>query len=293
MKSGGVQVIPIRFEGWSNSYRIANDQIELVVVGSIGPRILHFGWRNERNILKLYHETAGLTGGLQWRMYGGHRLWRAPETIDLTYLPDNDPCELIIHEHGVQCIQEADKSGGIEKQIEIQMDPVLPKVSIIHRFINRTDRDLTCALWALTALDTNGVVRIPVPPRGEHPRDLLPSHSVVFWPYSDPADPRISFRDNCFCLRHDPCLSSPLKLGFARYPVTMTYEIDHSEFSKTTEPQTGSSYPDMGSTCEVFINAEMVELETLSPTCVMPPEMTFEHIEIWNLKRFNQVNMMG
>lgn len=44
-------------------------------------------------------------------------------------------------------------------------------------------------------------------------------------------------------------------------------------------------YPDGGCSAEIFTNAEMLELETLSPLTELPPEGVLEHTEWWSLHR--------
>ncbi len=81
---------PISYRGWNNAYRLSNGVVELVVTADVGPRILFYGFLNGKNLLHEVEEDAGKTGGSEFRLYGGHRLWVSPE-VERTYYPDNTP----------------------------------------------------------------------------------------------------------------------------------------------------------------------------------------------------------
>ncbi len=76
----------VSYKGWENCLKFGNGKVELVVTTDVGPRILLFGFAEGQNLFKNYEEqmgrtppAAGESGGDQWRLYGGHRLWHAPE----------------------------------------------------------------------------------------------------------------------------------------------------------------------------------------------------------------------
>src|SRR5690349_18597412 len=79
------------FHGWSNSVRLSNGRVELIVTTDVGPRIIHFGFAGGENELATFPDMLGKTGESEWRVYGGHRLWHAPEDRTRTYVPDNSP----------------------------------------------------------------------------------------------------------------------------------------------------------------------------------------------------------
>ena len=61
----------INYRGWQNSYRIFNPTVELVVLADVGPRIISYGFQNGENVLHEVPEHAGITGGREFRLYGG------------------------------------------------------------------------------------------------------------------------------------------------------------------------------------------------------------------------------
>ena len=40
-----VKVEKMEYKGWRNSYRVSNGEVELVVTGDVGPRVIRFGLR--------------------------------------------------------------------------------------------------------------------------------------------------------------------------------------------------------------------------------------------------------
>jgi hypothetical protein len=56
-------------------------------------------------------------------------------------------------------------------------------------------------------------------------------------------------------------------------------------FVKTFRHIADAPYPDFGCSTEVFTNADMLELETLSPLTKLQPDEALEHEERWHLFR--------
>src|SRR4029077_18781182 len=77
--AGAVKIEKINFKGWPNSYRMSNGEVELVVTGDIGPRIIRYGFLGGQNLFKEYAEQMGKSGEKDWQIRGGHRLWVGPE----------------------------------------------------------------------------------------------------------------------------------------------------------------------------------------------------------------------
>ncbi len=73
----GVSVLKSAYKGWQNCYRMTNGQIELIATTDVGPRIIRFAFVGEDNIFGENPDQVGKTGGEEWRIYGGHRLWHA------------------------------------------------------------------------------------------------------------------------------------------------------------------------------------------------------------------------
>ena len=67
--SAAVQVEKIDYKGWPNSYRVSNGEVELVVTGDVGPRVIRFGFVGGQNLFK--ERLKGMGERLQAGMGGG------------------------------------------------------------------------------------------------------------------------------------------------------------------------------------------------------------------------------
>ena len=74
-----IQIQKVNFKGYTNSWQVSNGDIEVVVTGDIGPRIMRYGFPGGQNFFKVFEEQMGKTGEPAWQPRGGHRVWIAPE----------------------------------------------------------------------------------------------------------------------------------------------------------------------------------------------------------------------
>jgi hypothetical protein len=68
----------------------------------------------------------------------------------------------------------------------------------------------------------------------------------------------------------------------------MAYRLGETVFVKQFDFDPEAEYPDGGCNTEVFTNAEMLELETLSPMTLLPPDGVLEHRERWSLHQIGK-----
>lgn len=70
----------IEYKGWKNALRISNGTVELVVVPSIGGRIMHYGYAGGPNLLWENKTVAGkpIPSG-EWANTGGDKVWPWPQ----------------------------------------------------------------------------------------------------------------------------------------------------------------------------------------------------------------------
>ncbi|OYT75403.1 MAG: hypothetical protein CFK49_03480 [Armatimonadetes bacterium JP3_11] len=92
-------------------------------------------------------------------------------------------------------------------------------------------------------------------------------------------------------MRQDPTASHPLKIGVSNTLGWMAYWQGEILFVKRYRHFLSVVYPDGGCSTEVFTNATMLELETLSPLTELPPEGVLEHTEGWSLHRVGAMPM--
>ncbi|HVF10243.1 MAG TPA: hypothetical protein VNA16_05545 [Abditibacteriaceae bacterium] len=277
----------INYQGWPNCYRLANDNdiVDVIVTTDVGPRIIRFGFVGEENEFKEYAELVGKTGGDEWRLYGGHRLWHAPEVKPRTYFPDNAPVQIEEHPGFVRLIQDVETTTDIQKEIDIYLATDEARVKVTHRLRNTGMWAVQLAPWSPSVLTTGGVAIIPLPPRGSHDELLLPTNTLTLWAYTDMSDPRWTWGEKYILLRQDTKAKNPQKIG-AMVPDGWIAAVRNNHlFVKKYTYVAGADYTDLNSSVEVFTNSEMLELETLAPFAPLPPGAEVEHTEHWFLFR--------
>lgn len=273
----------IEYRGWPNCCRLSNSQVDLVVTTDVGPRLIRFGFRGQPNELKEYAEQMGQVGGDEWRIYGGHRLWHAPEGSPRSYFPDNVSVEFQQQPGFVRLVQPVETTTGIQKELDIALFSQTTHVRVVHRLRNCSLWTVELAPWGLTVMATGGTAILPLPPRQSHEEALLPVNTLTLWAYTDLSDPRWTLGRQFILLRQDPSQPSPQKLGLMSPEGWIAYARDGHLFVKRTTFVPGAPYADFGCSLETFTDGTMLELETLGPLVQLPPGGTVEHLEDWAL----------
>ncbi len=275
----------IAYKGWPNCYRLSNDIVDLAVTADVGPRIIRFGFVGEENEFKEFENMLGKVGGDEWRIYGGHRLWHAPEVKPRTYFPDNGPVKVRERAGGLRVIQPVEPTTGIQKEIDVQLAPNEARVKVTHRLRNRNLWAVELAPWALSVMAQGGKAIIPFPPRGSHETNLLPTNTITLWAYTDMADPRWTWGSKYILLHQNPKATGPQKIGVMTPDGWVAYARRGHLFVKKFTYVSGARYPDFGCSVETFTNADMLEIETLGPLVLLQPGAAVEHVEHWFLFR--------
>ncbi len=275
----------VPYGGWSRCCRIANDQVELIITLEVGPRIIRVGFPGGQNLMNEVAADRGQTGGDKFRFYGGHRLWHSPEDPVRTYFPDNGPVECRSIENGVHLVQSPETPNGLQKELEIRLEPQAAHITLTHRLRNVGPWAVRFAPWAITACAAGGIAVIPLPPRGTHTAQLLPTSGLALWAYTDLSDPRWTWGFDHILLRQDVARPTPQKLGALVPDGWLGYVLNDALLIKRFPYQANATYPDFGCSGEVFTNGEMLELESLGPIVDLQPGTTVEHVETWDLYR--------
>lgn len=267
----------IDFEGWQ-SLEISSSGMELKVPLDIGLRILHCSLPGGKNILYVNPEDRGKKGGNQWRLYGGHRLWFAPEHPEESYEPDNDSVQWVKSAHGILFTQRPGERTGLVRGMELSLRDT--ELRIVHRARNAGTATRTVSLWTITALCAGGRAHLPLQTRLGS--GLNPAAAIVVWPYTSMNDPRLSF--GAVGLSIEQRSAAPLKLGVSPLPGSMTlrYELSGLVFEKTFGTGPGP-YPDLGTAAQCYTNENLLELEALGPSRTCPPGGVLEFSETWAL----------
>lgn len=272
------------FSGWHNCYRLTSNKTELVVTTDIGPRIIRFGHRKGKNVFKVFRETQGKTGGNEWRMYGGHRLWHAPESFPETYQPDNAPVTAKKLKNGLRLIQPAEPATGIQKQIDVRCAHGKDSFLVTHYLRNNGHQYLRLAPWAISVMEAGGRAIVPLPPRAAHDKDhLLPTGMIALWRYTDMADPRWYWGARFVMLSQKRSNQSVQKAGLRIPDGWIAYAWEGLLFVRTFRFFKDGEYPDFGCSVELFTDDRMLELEVLGPLQTVKPGETAVLKEQWFL----------
>jgi len=272
----------VSFRNWSNSLRLTNESLELIVTTDVGPRILSCRSHDRENILKIFEEEAGGQHESKWMIRGGHRLWLAPEDEVLSYHVDNEPVAYRQDESTGEVLIESIMAAPrrLRKTLGIHLAADAPKITLRHVVTNESDEPLVISAWALSVMAPGGLQIIPQPPLGEHPRDLQPNRGMVIWPYTDLSDARLTFGQKFWLLRQAEGYP-PIKFGLAHRESWVAYVLGDSVFIKVFSYQDGAEYPDGGCNFETFSNSAMLEIESLSPLTHLAPGQSVTHFEDW------------
>jgi hypothetical protein len=270
----------VSYRGWSNCVRLTNGKIEIIATTDVGPRIIRMGFVGGQNFMKEYEPMMGKTGSSEWCIYGGHRLWHAPEVSPRTYCPDNNPITHNWDGTTLKLIQPVEPTTGIVKEIELTMCPASASIKILHRLTNKNMWSVELAPWALTVLAQGGRAIIPQEEYRSHSDYLLPARPLVLWHYTNMADKRWTWSEKYIQLRQDPNATTPQKVGLFNTRGWAAYALNNQLFVKQYR-SVCAPHTDMGSNTELFTNGDMLELETVGPLTNIEPGKNAEHVENW------------
>jgi len=283
--SAQVNVTKTEYKGWHNCYRVSNGEVELIVTGDVGPRVIRFGFVGGQNLFKEYADQMGKTGEEKFQLRGGSRVWKAPEDPIATWAPDNVAVEIIPTANGLIARAPVEPLSSLQKEIEVSMAASGTDVTVKHRITNRSLYTLEFSPWTLTMMAPGGVAISGFPPRGKHPINLEATNPLVMWAYTDLADKRLRFTRKYLLLRQDPGISEAEKLGTFNPDTWAAYLLNGEAFVKRTQADASKTYPDFGCSFETFTNNEFLEIETLGPMTKVAPGKSVEHVEHWSLHR--------
>jgi hypothetical protein len=272
----------LSFAGWKNNLRLANEHAELIITLDVGPRVISYRASDGENVFKTFDAQLGGTGEPEWQSRGGHRFWLAPEDAVLSYIPDNDTVEhRVLSAYEAEFIHALGEQLPVSKTMRVALAADSAHVMVTHIVENIGAKPLSIATWGLSVMAPGGLEIIPLPPLGEHPRDLLPNRPMVLWPFTDMTDPRWHWGRRFITLRQGK--AGPTKAGLAHKEHWIAYHQGSSLFIKTIEHRHGATYPDFGCNFETFTNEEMLEVEALGPLVELAPGKSTSHIEHWDL----------
>jgi len=267
------------YRQWKQAYEIVSGEAKAVVVTEIGPRILSLTLGDGSNLL--FEDTEQKIGSGDWRIYGGHRFWIAPET-GLTYAPDNAPAHARIAGEELVVRVPVDPATGLEKTLSVAPAPG----GFVVRHTLRNTADFLApagAVWGLTCMRPTGVCALPWrsgPERwsvaniklwarwADHGTDL---ESAQWKPRAELYEVHPTGEEG--------------KIGCFADRGWIGQWTREATFVKRVAVTPGGAYPDGGCNLELYTCSNFIELETVSPMAILGPGEVLEHEERWYVSR--------
>ncbi len=266
------------FEGWKNCVELVSGDFKLIVSTDVGPRVMGGFVGKSKNIFHVDPKLAGTSGAKEWVNYGGHRLWHSPEMKPRTYAPDNSRATAKENKDGsVTFTAGTEKSTGVFKSITIKSLGG-NKFLVEHRLRNDNPWEIELAAWALSVMASGGTA---IAPQNREPFALLPNSFFAVWPYTDMADPRVTWGRN-FILLRQMAGTEPFKIGYNCKSGWLAYANNGTVFVKKFETVSDVEYPNNGCSAELYTNKDMLEVETLGPLCLLSQGEELLHVEEWS-----------
>ena len=276
-----VKIYEAPYAGWDKCLFMENGIVQLVITLEVGPRILRYALKDGENMFCEKADQLGTKGSSEWQMYGGHRLWHAPEVSPRTYDRDNFPVSYTVEGNSVTVTPPVDKMGNTQKEMVITLSESSSNVTVEHRITNVGPWDVDLAVWALTVCD-KGVLEVISEPEKYH--QYLPNRKISLWAYTDLSDSRVYWGKKYITVNHDPDPDrSPFKIGIDNPAGWAAIFNKGCVFIKRYAVEPEVEYPDFGVTFETYTCDFMTECETLSPMMRLAPGAMGVHVEEWEL----------
>lgn len=267
---------------------IENKHLRVAMMAQAGPRIAGL-WLAGRdsNLLAETPAAHWPTPNGEYYLYGGHRLWLAPEIPAMTYIPETGGVTCRAVERGLAADGPIQPQTGLRKTITVQLDDEKPVVRVAHRVTNEGFETRQFAPWAITQLPLGGRMFLPQPVGPFPPENpdaiFAPNRNLVFWPYTRLDDPRLTLADDRIEIDLRGQASAPLKIACFNAHGWASYQREDVLFVKRFLPNPDLAHADRHTNTAAYANELFCELETLGPLVQLPPGQTVEHVEEWQL----------
>ena len=267
-------------ERWGKVLWLKNQGLEIGVALDFGIRIVHLSREGMEN---LYYEqptdrSDTFTTDKGWILYGGHRMWLAPESDD-SYYPDNDPVSYTILDDGVLIQQQEDPWKKEKKRLQIRFLED-GGVELLHSFQNASQETVVGASWGINTLDGGGTAKISF----AGARGFNPKRVVSLWGHTDLHDPRLTFdKESLTATFMD--VSDYLKIGLYANPGKAVFKNKGQKLTIEFDAAPMEDYMDGGCNFELYMCRKFMELETLGTRTEIHPGECASHREVWHLKK--------
>ncbi len=251
---------------------------EVATSTEFGPRITGLWVDDSTNFLAVLGPEVRIQNSVRgdFIFHGGHRLWVAPETPEVTHVPDDNICRVTSTRTSVEVAAEPDRAG-FAKSIEITTND--DHLIVDHRVTWTGGRTAEASPWAITQLAPGGTAILPLPSNPDS--SFQADRTIVLWPYTRLDDPRIKWRGDAVLMQALP--GGQLKFGAGPEARRLGYLRDGYLFGKWFQSSPEGRHSDRGATAQIFLNDDFCELETLGPLQNLESGSSITHREFWEV----------
>jgi hypothetical protein len=275
------QLITGDFHG-SPTVGLAGEAVWFEALADAGPRVVRVAMTGEPNVLAETPDVAWPTGNGPYRLFGGHRLWLAPESAGLQATPDDDGLTVEQLDDGLRLIGPVDPRTRCRRSIEVRADPTRAVLRVRHEVRNTGPHTVEAALWAITQLPPGGCAVLPQPSAATG-HGTRPNRLLAFWPYTSAEDERLVLRQGLVAVHGTA--GPDLKVGCTVDAGWVAWAHDGVALVRRWSAESGGPYPDLGCNAEVFATERYTELEVLGPLVVLAEGERAILTETWEIRR--------
>lgn len=263
------------FESNLPSASIENEFLRLDYLTSVGPRIIGlYSKQAEVELLAPSFDKHWATPHGEYYLYGGHRIWKAPEDSFFNCPEDN---VTVTQENDRVVLRNRVDASGLQKEISVCLDQNC--VRLTHRLIWHGDEPIELAPWTITQVPLGGVA---IMPQSEICEGSMPTRSLAIFPYASVTDARLEVHDD-LVLVHGRADQKIFKIGSYNPFGWAAYALEKALFIKRFPVGDFRMLPDMGSNVEVYVHDAYLELETLGQLACLNPGESVVFKETWEV----------
>ena len=263
---------------WTQAYRCTLDDVELVAIADVGPRILSLRVGGGENLL--FEDREDAIGREAWRIRGGHRFWVSPENENC-YAPDNEPCEVTQEGEALTLTAAKDDSSGLRRALTIRPAGAKGTFEIVHRLTNHSPMLAPGGVWALTCAAPRGRMLVP----WEDPDRGWSTPLVRYWRRWAGGAGTTQIESKQWRPMQDVFVVEPTgetgKVGLESRSGLVALLREDATFVKAARRIPEATYPDGGCNVEMYTCQHFLEMETLSPAAMLAEGEALEHVERW------------
>lgn len=264
---------------------LSNGKIVVGVTLDVGPRIIKLQKPDGENLMfedvadNVNKDVSAVYGeGKKWHIYGGHRIWLSPESLE-TYYPDNAPVVSELKPNGAIFTPPAWTERGVQPVLDLEFTPD-GALEVRMRVKNIFDVKQKLCVWGLTVMKCGGTLTLPL---STEDTGFLANRNLVLWHYTDIRDPRLTIANDRIILTGSTDAESPLKIGTYLNEIRAFYRYGDTLFTKECISKPGE-YPDFTCNFETYTSELIHECETLSAAEEVAPGEEIIHTEKWRLE---------